>query len=483
MMSTIRLKGSNPSVEATASNLSFILGASGNDSLYDYASVTFKNSRAPARASSSSSGSNSERTSNPVTTTFLQVVQTMDGVAVCSESPLFPEVSPSNYSASISLRTRDIERARIDAHGFWASELRAGVYGDLVNDYATQDVNRPPSASALSSAFVTLSNMIQAFVGSNAVASPPRVGDVVLVDTFASTSLTEAPTANALNAAYTTLSNSLNARLVGISNGLPHAVYTASVSALALFQRGNSGNTGNAANGMFANDQWLVSIPDGEPRIRFDTRGETVFAAGGDFAGAGSFRWFVNDVQRTVATLDGEGNLATRGGAAFDAGLVAASVVAASVVSSNVVCDTLDLGGVRFNSDGVSNIGINLPANATPQYALHVQGLIYSDEGVYALSDSNEKSDIQPLLMSTERLRDLRGYAYTCRGRRRLGLLAQDVLRTAPEAVISTPVTAPDGTPLTPLMAVSYADILAIVVEAVKELTREVDHLRACIAS
>jgi hypothetical protein len=64
-----------------------------------------------------------------------------------------------------------------------------------------------------------------------------------------------------------------------------------------------------------------------------------------------------------------------------------------------------------------------------------------------------------------EKLNAIQGYEYTVRGRRRLGLIAQELEAVAPEAVIST-----GEDPKT--LGVSYADIVALLVQAVNELSR-----------
>jgi len=472
MASVLRIRGSNPTIESTASNLTFVIGSSCNDDVRDFASVLLKNRRAQ--------NSGNIATSN-ATTHFMTLMQTIDGAAVCGADPPFPELASASYEATLSLRTRvDVERARISAQGLWATRVTADAYGDLVNDYVTATSTHPVSGTALSTAYVSLSNMFTTYVGSNAIAYPPSSGTVTLVDSYRSTSITDAPTANALNGAFTALSNQSAARIDGLSKTIPSIVYSATVAALsAVLLTGSGGSGSDGSNGSggsgssnivallpvtFQNDTWLVSMPDGEARLRAESGGETAFASAGTFTGGGAFRWFVNDLQRTVARLDGDGNLWSRGDASFGANVVAAS---------NVSCASLDVGGARITcAAGGSNVGINLAPGVTPQYALHVQGMIYSDEGVYALSDAHEKSDIAPMRDAMSKLRAMRGYSYTCRGRRRLGLLAHEVQSVAPEAVVSCDGGDGDGDGGGDgaRLAVSYADVLALVVEAVREL-------------
>lgn len=93
----------------------------------------------------------------------------------------------------------------------------------------------------------------------------------------------------------------------------------------------------------------------------------------------------------------------------------------------------------------------------------------------YTASDARLKTDIAPLEGVLDRLADLRGVSYLVRadpdGGRRLGVVAQEVADVYPELVT---VSEGDG-----YQAVNYQGIVAVLVEAVKELGAEVDRLRA----
>lgn len=455
-MTIVRIRDSNPTIETTSSNLTFRLGALCNDDPFEYASITLQNNRTPYLNSVSN-----------VNSTFFRMLQTPEGVALCSVEPLFPEARGNGFQPTLSFMTgSQTERARIDAAGMWTTHMRADSYLDLANDYITNETTRPASAYALSSAYSTLSNMIQTFVGSNAILFPPSAANVRLLDSYTSASITDAPTAGALRRAYISLSNTTQSRYSRLSNMIPNLVYTATISALAIsgstITPGNNEDVwttpGQDGGFVLSNSVWLRSYPDRESRLFFGPRGETVFAAGGDFAAGGSFRWHVNDLDKTVGTLNGDGDLWTSGSVSASANVSAGDSIEAA---SNVACQRLIIGDIPVTSAGRSNIGINLPPGVAPQHALHVNGMVFSDEGVYAMSDAREKRDITPLTGALDRLRQIRGYSYEIRGRRRLGVLAQEVQSVAPEAVIETSET----------IGVSYADLLALVVEAIHELT------------
>lgn len=441
-MTILRIRDENPVIETTFSNLSFALGTTCNDSPFDHASIAVRNNRAQFGSSCN------------VTTTFFRLQQTSDGVAICGAEPLFPELQPVEFEPTLSFRTRtDLERARIDANGIWATSVQADAYLDLTNDYVTSDTRRPASAAALATAYEDLSNLIRTFIGSNAVAYPPSSADVTLVDSYLSPSITDAPTAGALRSAYLALSNQFYGRFISLSSTFPNMIYNATQAALNAAML-SSNDVGGGP--VLTTDAWLNSTPDTEPRLFFGFNGKTIFASGGDFMANGSFEWRVNDTQTTVATLDGTGNL-WAGGDIDVEGSVSAS--------NGTYSGALSVGDVPITAAG-SNLGINLPPGVPPEHALHVNGLVYSDEGVYALSDAREKTGIAPLENALETLRGVRGYSYERRGRRRLGVIAQELIDVVPEAVITTRATATEGS----RMAVSYADLVALLVEAVNEL-------------
>jgi hypothetical protein len=140
-------------------------------------------------------------------------------------------------------------------------------------------------------------------------------------------------------------------------------------------------------------------------------------------------------------------------------------LVAGPLVSSNTLTSSSNawVGGTLV----VNNYGESNTSNVT----LHVNGSISATNDITAfgrvldLSDSNLKSDLAPIEGALARVRALNGYTFAMRGdpggRRRMGLLAQEVLPVAPEAVQEQP-----GGSLT----VAYGNLVGLLVEAVKEL-------------
>ncbi|MCR9140410.1 MAG: tail fiber domain-containing protein, partial [Alphaproteobacteria bacterium] len=86
-------------------------------------------------------------------------------------------------------------------------------------------------------------------------------------------------------------------------------------------------------------------------------------------------------------------------------------------------------------------------------------------------SDIRLKSDILPLSDALAKVQALAGVTFRMQGceGRQMGLIAQDVQRVAPEAVIEV-----EGT-----LRLAYGNLVGLLVEAIKNLHAEVEQLRA----
>jgi hypothetical protein len=97
--------------------------------------------------------------------------------------------------------------------------------------------------------------------------------------------------------------------------------------------------------------------------------------------------------------------------------------------------------------------------------ALSVTGNIEATGDIVAYSDRALKADLVPITSALDKVRRLAGYTFSRAdepsGRRRMGLIAQDVQAVAPEAVMT-------GT--TGHLTVAYGNLAGLFVEAIKEL-------------
>ena len=88
---------------------------------------------------------------------------------------------------------------------------------------------------------------------------------------------------------------------------------------------------------------------------------------------------------------------------------------------------------------------------------------------ITAYSDRRLKSNIRNLENSLDKVLNMQGVAFDdFNGRANIGLIAQDVMNILPEVVIKGDE----------YYTLSYANIVAILIEAIKELKKEIDELK-----
>lgn len=99
---------------------------------------------------------------------------------------------------------------------------------------------------------------------------------------------------------------------------------------------------------------------------------------------------------------------------------------------------------------------------------LSVTGTIYSTGDITAFSDRVLKSNVTQIQNALETVSSLMGVTYEKDGRPSLGLIAQDVQTVLPELVHKNGEH----------FSVAYGNIVAVLIEAVKELKSEIQVLR-----
>jgi hypothetical protein len=90
-------------------------------------------------------------------------------------------------------------------------------------------------------------------------------------------------------------------------------------------------------------------------------------------------------------------------------------------------------------------------------------------------SDRRLKEDIQPIIDASKKVAQLNGVVYTRKGtsQRATGLIAQDVQKVAPEAVVMNE----DG-----YLSVAYGNLVGLLVEAIKDQQKQIDDLQRAVA-
>lgn len=126
-----------------------------------------------------------------------------------------------------------------------------------------------------------------------------------------------------------------------------------------------------------------------------------------------------------------------------------------------------------------SYVGIGTSA---PQAPLQVSGQngnnlsIIADHGISTYSDERLKTEIRVIGDALSKLGGISGYTYRRKDtrNRQAGVLAQEVLAVLPEVVN----THEDG-----MMSVTYGNMIALLIQAIKELNVKVDALASAKAS
>jgi len=103
---------------------------------------------------------------------------------------------------------------------------------------------------------------------------------------------------------------------------------------------------------------------------------------------------------------------------------------------------------------------------AAASYALHVVGDIYATGNVTAYSDIRKKKNLQIIETPIEKVKKINGYTYEIDERRYTGLVAQEVLKVLPEAVIGDEEKG---------YGLAYGNIAGLFVEALKEMKSQLD--------
>jgi len=110
-------------------------------------------------------------------------------------------------------------------------------------------------------------------------------------------------------------------------------------------------------------------------------------------------------------------------------------------------------------------------AGSNGEVAFTSQGAIVASNDITAFSDKRLKQDLRVIDNALDKVNSLTGYTYrrTDTGSKQTGLIAQDLLKVLPEAVHENE----EG-----MLSVAYGNTVGLLVEAIKQLTEEVEELK-----
>ncbi len=175
------------------------------------------------------------------------------------------------------------------------------------------------------------------------------------------------------------------------------------------------------------------------------------------------------DVTGTSAAFDGSAALS------FAATLANSGVTAGTYLKVTVDAKGRVTAGSSMTSGDVTSALGYTPANKAGDSftgSISVSGSITATGDITAYSDARLKTDIETITGALDRVRKLRGVTFSRRdtGNRGVGLIAQELAAIVPEAVM----THDDG-----LLSVAYGNLVAVLIEAVKDLADKVERLEA----
>ena len=116
------------------------------------------------------------------------------------------------------------------------------------------------------------------------------------------------------------------------------------------------------------------------------------------------------------------------------------------------------------------NVGIG---TTSPSYKLHVAGDIYSSGTITEASSITLKENLNPITDALDIISSLQGWTYDRKdgsAMNQAGFIAEEVEQVLPNVVSKDK----DGAP----MGVQYTKIIAYLVESVKELKAQIEHLK-----
>ncbi|MGL5307981.1 MAG: tail fiber domain-containing protein, partial [Aeromonas veronii] len=144
-----------------------------------------------------------------------------------------------------------------------------------------------------------------------------------------------------------------------------------------------------------------------------------------------------------------------------------ASYIDANTIRSGIQVHSTDEGSIRFCTNRLAN------------YVYMDAGNIVAQNNVTAFSDIRVKDNIKTIENALEKTLTLRGVTYDRTDQnniRQTGLIAQEVEKVIPEAVITTPHDDYDD-----FKSVAYGNLVGLLVESIRELNNKIERLESLI--
>jgi uncharacterized protein affecting Mg2+/Co2+ transport len=130
--------------------------------------------------------------------------------------------------------------------------------------------------------------------------------------------------------------------------------------------------------------------------------------------------------------------------------------------------------GIQFNKDGdVKLYHDDSQKFATTSTGVYATGVVQATGNIIAggefqaLSDARLKTKVETIGGALDKVKAMRGVSFTMEGKPSVGVIAQEMLEVVPEVVNTTG----------DYYKVAYANLVGVLIEAIKELSAKVDQL------
>jgi len=96
------------------------------------------------------------------------------------------------------------------------------------------------------------------------------------------------------------------------------------------------------------------------------------------------------------------------------------------------------------------------------------------------MSDVRLKKDIKPIVSALDKVKNLNGVSFTWKkdNKKSIGFIAQEVEQVLPELVDTNPAI---DDPIKEYKSVNYSNVVAVLVEAMKDQQKQIDELKKII--
>ena len=185
----------------------------------------------------------------------------------------------------------------------------------------------------------------------------------------------------------------------------------------------------------------------------------------------------MNSQIATTSTLNADAvSTSTMNLSTLNANTMVISTINAQIIQTSTMnlSSLTATGGITI--DGLTKLNSNVSIGGAPlsNYALDVSGTIHASGDVLSLSDARMKTNIIQLGSALSTIHQLRGVSYLLAdtSSSKIGLIAQEVEKVLPEVVIT-------DTSAHHYKSVAYGNIVAVLIEGIKELSSTVEGMRS----